>query len=97
MADSARVEKLMSLSATEFRATLGFLTDLPIRFDALEIEVPAGCGTVIIAYSARPNVRFGGLLDLPRALVSLTFSNVSPTDQNAFVKRFEQTFQRGGG
>jgi hypothetical protein len=97
MADSARVEKQMSLSPTEFRATLAFLTLGPVPDDAVEVALAVGGGRVVIAYSARPSVRFGGLLDLPRAVVSLTFHAVSPADQTAFVKRFEQTFQRGGG
>jgi hypothetical protein len=36
-------------------------------------------------------------LELPRALVSLSFDGITAHDQQVFLKRFDFQFQRGGG
>ena len=97
MSQDHRVEKLMSLTLTEFRATIAPLAGGPLPPDRDCVELEVGGGTVAITYDPRPSVCLGGLLVMPRALVSLTFSNVGPTDQNVFLKRFDFVFQRGGG
>ncbi len=97
MTEAARIEKLMSLTLTEFQATLAPLVGAPLPIDQLQAEIPVGEGRVVVAYDRRPSVRLGGLLDMPRAVVSLTFENISEVDQAAFLKRFDLTFQRGGG
>ena len=92
-----RVEKLMSLTLREFQYTLAPIAASPLEQHATTVELPLVTGHVSIAYEARPSVRYGGLLDIPRALVTLTFQGVPPDDRTAFVKRFDLTFQRGGG
>jgi hypothetical protein len=92
-----RVEKVMSLSLIEFQLSIRPLLGAPLPSDQSQAYIPLGSGGVAITYEARPGVRFGGLLDLPRALVSLTFDSVPLDEQNAFLKRFDFAFQRGGG
>lgn len=61
-------------------------------------QFTAGDGSVEISYTPLGMVRLGGLLELPRAEVTLSFSDdVSAAARDAFLKRFDQTFQRGGG
>jgi hypothetical protein len=91
-----RVEKLMSLSLREFQHSLRPLAGQPVG-DITAIDLPLPTGQVTISYEPRPSVRFGGLLDMPRALVSLTFLDAPPKQQAAFLKRFDLAFQRGGG
>lgn len=62
-----------------------------------EARIAFGDGGVVIRYEPQPGVRLGGLLELPRATVTLTFSDVSREERDAFTRRFEMTFQRGGG
>jgi hypothetical protein len=93
-----RIEKLMALTLAEFQRTIAPLTGGPLApgLQSADIGVPGG-GIVTIAYDPRPSVRFGGLLDMPRAVVSLTFANVTGADQTAFLARFDLAFRRGGG
>ena len=97
LAHEIRIEKLMSLTLAEFQLTIAPLAGGPLAPHVSAAEVPLGTGRVVIHYDPRPSVRFGGLLDLPRALVSLTFTGVLDQDRLAFLKRFELAFQRGGG
>lgn len=91
----ARVEKVMALSPGEFATTIAALA--PAGPTAKSVQVPLGSGSVAIRYEALPGVRLGGLLELPRASVTLTFDNVSEAEREAFVRRFDVAFQRGGG
>ena len=96
-AEPKRVEKLMSLTLAEFQQTIAPLAGAPLAHDRSGIDLPLGSGRVSITCEPRPGVRLGGLLDLPRALVTLTFDGVPAAEQLAFQKRFDLTFQRGGG
>ena len=87
----------MSLTLREFQHTIAPLAGHSVDAHVSSLEIPLAEGSVTITYDARPSVRFGGLLDIPRALVSLTFTDVPSDQQSAFVKRFDLTFQRGGG
>ena len=42
-------------------------------------------------------MRLGGLLQLPRAKVSLKFRDVTPEQREQFLRVFDVAFQRGGG
>lgn len=90
-------DRLMSISASEFEASIALLgahaqdANLTKIFDV-------GSGTVRITFEQVESVRLGGLLALPRARVTLVFSeNVPAKDRAAFIRRFDIAFQRGGG
>jgi hypothetical protein len=92
-----RVEKLMSLSLLEFQTTLGPLIGRPLNPTETSTVHPLGSASVMIAYTPQPSVTFGGLLHMPRALVSLTFSNATQEDRRVFLSKFDNQFRRGGG
>lgn len=96
MGSSVRIEKLMSLSIREFQHSLRPLVKHTVG-DVTHVEIPFADGHVVIRYEPRPSVRFGGLLDMPRAIVSLTFKGVEADQQRTYLKRFDLAFQRGGG
>ena len=88
--------RLMSLSKSEFDASIGKLGDH--RRSAAGFPVFAlGTGSVEIRYAEAPAKVFGGLLQLPQAHITLAFAGVNEADRAAFVHRFDIAFQRGGG
>ena len=94
----APIEKVMALTLREFQHTVASLFGAPLTQGLSAVAIPVGTGHVTISYEPRPSVRFGGLLDIPRALVTLRFSDgATPEEQLAFLKRFDFVFQRGGG
>jgi hypothetical protein len=95
--EAVRVEKLMSLTVGEFRHTIVPLVGEPLVAGCTEVKIAVGSGTVVVGYDPRPSVRLGGLIDMPRAIVSLTFAGVSAAERSAFLTRFDLTFRRGGG
>lgn len=97
VAFTGRVEKVMSLTLAEFQGSIAPLLGRRLEVDKTSADIAVGAGRVVIGYEARASVRFGGLLELPRALVSLTFDDVAADEQVRFVKRFDLAFQRGGG
>ncbi len=91
-----KIEKLMSLSRQEFQNSMGlFLDGTPPTSDT--VTVPLAAGRVDVVYAAKQGVVLGGLMALPRAGVSLTFEGVSDAERDAFMRKFEIAFQRGGG
>ena len=95
--EPVRIEKLMSLTLREFQYTIAPLAGGPLASDRNDVQIALAGGTVVVAYDPRPSVRLGGLMDMPRAIVSLTFRGLSQPERDAFIKRFDFTFQRGGG
>ena len=96
MTTPARIEKLMSLTPQEFVDTLARLGPPNHQPDgSYRFELTGG--TVHISYVPQKGVTLGGLLELPRAKVALDFDGVSEQTRAEFLKRFEFTFQRGGG
>ena len=92
-----KIEKTMSLAEHEFVTGCERLAKEGDVVSQHEAKIAIGVGHVVIRYEPLEGVRLGGLLELPRAKVSLTFSSVSAEEQQAFTRRFEITFQRGGG
>ena len=91
-----QIEKLMSLTETEFHQSLARLG--PSRsVGARNFRFAAGSGSVTVSFEPVAGVTLGGLLALPRARVVLTFSGASDAEKGTFLKNFEFTFQRGGG
>lgn len=91
-----RVEKIMSASRDEFDKNLGVLLGMA-RAPRVPVDVAVGGGHVAIAFEALPPARLGGLLELPRARVTLSIENVEPEVADDFLRRFDLAFQRGGG
>ena len=97
MGAPVRIEKLMSLTAAEFQASIAPLTGAALPAGQFAAQIAVDGGTVEIACEPRPPVTYGGLLVVPRALVTLTFSDVPEAGRKAFLRRFDIAFQRGGG
>ena len=91
------IRKTMALSRGEFEASLAALGGEPRRCNDGSVRLPLGGGTVAIVYRLLDPVRLGGLLELPRAEVTLVFNEVDDANARAFLRRFELAFQRGGG
>lgn len=89
--------KIMSATPEEFAQSLGALLGRDVSMGELPLSVPVGSGHVEIAREPLAGVRLGGLLELPRAKVTLTYSGASNADRIAFQRRFDLAFQRGGG
>lgn len=95
-------EKLMSISTVEFLTSLGRLTGGQHQTDpasgCASADIELGMGTASVRFEPVTGVRLGGLLELPRARVTISFSDeVTPAERSAFQRRFELAFQRGGG
>lgn len=91
------IEKLMALTLPEFQATLGPLIGRTVQPHETAVTHAIGQANVVIAYSPRPAITLGRLLQMPSALITLTFSNASEADRRAFLGKFDLQFRRGGG
>ena len=91
------IAQTMSLSRDEFMNSITALDPDAEAIARDQYRLKVSAGSVVIGYGALPPVRLGGLLELPRATVSLSFHDLSPAESEAFFKRFEIAFQRGGG
>jgi hypothetical protein len=91
------IRKTMALSRGEFEACMAVLCDAAGRGEDGCVSLAVGGGTVAITHRPLAPVRLGGLLELPRAEVTIVFEAVAETDARAFLRRFELAFQRGGG
>jgi hypothetical protein len=89
------IEKTMSASESDFHRGMAVLD--ATRAPALTHVLGCGGGLVTISYDARPGVRLGTLLALPRACVRLRFEGATADERSAFLARFDLAFQRGGG
>lgn len=94
---AATVRKIMSASDSEFAQSLSVLLSRPVAIGELPLRLELGGGQVLIERDALPGVRLGGLLEMPRAAVTLTFASVPETLRADFLRRFDLAFQRGGG
>ncbi|MCH9808574.1 MAG: hypothetical protein K0U74_12655 [Alphaproteobacteria bacterium] len=94
------IEKIMTLSQSEFAHSIrSFAGEEQSRIAATgaPIEIPVGPGKVTISFEKIEGFSFGGLVEMPRARVVLAFSGVPEADKTAFLRRFDISFQRGGG
>lgn len=93
----SKLEKLMSISRTEFELSWASFDTSPPPAPGSPARLPVGSGHVEISFEPRPAVRLGGLLELPRAVVTFVFDGVEPAERARIVDRFDRSFQRGGG
>ncbi len=99
--DPTTIEKTMTLSAGEFAKSIAAFTggDVAITDSRgrATVAVNDKGGSAEIAFEALPSRRVGGLLELPQARVTITLANVPAAELDAFLRRFDIAFQRGGG
>jgi hypothetical protein len=94
----AVVEKLMALTLPDFHRSLKALApDAAIGASQTALSLPVEGGRVKIEFTALEKEVLGGLLAMPRARVILTFDGTGKQVRTAFLARFDQAFQRGGG
>lgn len=93
------IEKIMTLSAGEFAKSLAAFAgaDVVVADGRARMPVGTGGGAAEIVFVPLPPRRVGGLLELPQAKVAITMRNVPASDAEAFLRRFDIAFQRGGG
>ena len=91
------VEKLMSISRTEFAASLAAL-DATATLDASGQALIKHAGKAVhIAFEKLPDRRLGGLLAMPQARVRIALGGATADEAADFLRRFAIAFQRGGG
>ena len=89
--------KDMALTREEFvRLLPGAAGDLPWREEAGRFRLGAEDAGVDITLDPQPPRRIA-LFTLPVMRVSFRFHGWSAAERDAFVKRFDLAFQRGGG
>lgn len=96
----ATVRKLMSCTRAEFETGVERLTGAPPRrlpTGAYDLTDAAGGRTVACTFEPQADAVLGGLVRLPRVLVTLDLAALPAGERCAFVLRFDRTFQRGGG
>ena len=89
--------KTMAVTVVEFTRSLAAL-DPGARLDPegyATIRSNEGC--VRLRFEALAERRLGGLLALPQARITLELGRVEPARRTAFLRLFDQAFQRGGG
>ncbi len=97
---TARIEKLMTLSQSEYSKSIGAFAGEAAAATALRgepVRLDIGSGQVEITFTKVEGFSFGGLVEMPRAHIVLQMTGVDPTEAAAFMRRFDISFQRGGG
>lgn len=91
-------DKIMSISRAEFDSSLGkFAAGASLDTNG-SVRLPAGNGTASIRFAVMDPLTIGtALIQLPRARVTLSFDGASADEEAQFMRRFEISFQRGGG
>lgn len=96
MSEPHRVEKIMSLTHDDFFASLKHMGAWSgLGGDRYAFDTAHG--RAILSFEPLPSARLGGLLDLPRAKVTIELGGIDAAHREAFLKRFDLAFQRGGG
>jgi len=92
------IVKLMSATPAEFAQGMERLTrNMNARSLGTDTEIELPGGAVRISYTPREGRRLSPLLVMPAAEVTFSFAGVTDADQTAFIGKFDQVFQRGGG
>lgn len=96
---NAPITKIMTLSEGEFAKSMAAFAgaDVAIANGRAAVAVNAKGGLAEIAFAPLPPRRVGGLLELPQAKVTITLTDVPAAEADAFLRRFDIAFQRGGG
>ena len=87
----------MSLSRAEFVTALSYVSGTAAAGADNWTAALTDGGCVTITFTPLANAQLSALLQLPRALVRLTFDDASEMARRDFLARFDFAFQRGGG
>ena len=88
----------MALTLADFKRGLGAALDgLEYRIDGNLVVVGDASRGVHIEVRPLPPRRLGGLFVVEHAEVKIEFQNYDAAEQQAFLKQFDQAYQRGGG
>ncbi len=79
-----------------FRLLPRAVNGAPVTRDGNHASITTNAGQINISLMPE-TVRKLGLLEFPVTHVSMEFNGFTPTDQAAFLARFELAYQRGGG
>jgi hypothetical protein len=91
------VSKEMALTAAELERALPALAQgRPWQRGDGGVIIDDGLGRIRIGLTPLPERRLGHLR-LPRARVEIAFDGIDPARREAFLRRFGQVTQRGGG
>ena len=94
------IEKLMTLSQSEYSKSIGAFAGEAAAATALRgdpVTLDLGGGQVVITFKKVQGFSFGGLVEMPRARIVINMNGVEPAEASAFMRRFDISFQRGGG
>lgn len=91
-------QKIMSLTLADFhRSVRALAPSLTIGQGQTEFVIPDGKSAVRVVYEPLESTTLGGLLALPQARVTIHHGSSDAAEHAAFLARFDQAFQRGGG
>ena len=98
--DSSNVAKLtrdMGMTHADFFRTFPAVAgEASWQVHGTTVILQQPLGPVTIHLGPQRERRIGGLL-LPATLLEFEFADYGPADIDAFMKRFDQSFRRGGG
>lgn len=94
---SQRIEKLMSLTLAEFHKSIAVLAGRDLTAEGPDVRLAVEGGTAAIRFEPLPGATLGGLLQLPRARITIALDGLDDAQRTTFLKRFDLAFQRGGG
>lgn len=96
-AGSRGLTRVMSITHKEFfRLLPRAVNGAPVARRGNQADIATGAGRVKITL-APESVRKLGLMEFPVTPVTIEFNGFSPSDQAAFLARFDLAYQRGGG
>ena len=97
-AGDRQVEKVMSMTLADFHRNLKVLAPQhTIGPQQKKIRLDLEGASAEIRFEIIDSKTYGGLLKIPRALITLSFDDSSAEARQAFVDRFDFAFRRGGG
>lgn len=92
------IVKDMALTLADFKRGLdAALHGLEYRMDDRTVVVGDASRGVRIEVTPLPARRLGGLFVVEHAEVKIDFQHYDAAEQEAFLKQFDQAYQRGGG
>ena len=92
------IVKDMALTLADFKRGLdAALNGMEYRVDGSQVVVGDASRGVRIEVTPLPPRRLGGLFVVEHSEIKIEFENYDAAEQQAFLKQFDQAYQRGGG